>query len=79
MDNQFEHEARRLSRFEPGQVSSVSSDGTINTNTADRGSDRTQTGRSSGVDLDIGFRVLMVSAGDCDMSSVIGVNPWICH
>lgn len=75
--NQAHHEAKRLLRFEPGEVSSESTGNQPNMSTAQRGYPRTETGNTLPEDLMYGQRTVMLSGGDQDYPIAIGISPWV--
>lgn len=64
---------QRQTRFEAATVTAVNDDGTLDTNTAGRGSDAAGAGKTSGERYQAGDRVITVNG------AVLGRNPWVCE
>lgn len=78
MSDQVQHELKRSHRFEPATITTANADGTVDSNTAERTSQRTRAFRATSQKFRNGDRAIMLSARDNDQPILLGQNPWIC-
>lgn len=75
--NQIQHEAKRLLRFEQGQVNSLSDAGRPDMQTANRGYPRAETATTLPDNLNYEQRTVVLSGGDQDYPVTIGLSPFV--
>ncbi len=77
MRNRFQHEGRRIARFEPGQITSINDSQQAEVNTAGRDYPRTDVLNALPTSVYPGQQTAMLAGGDQDYPTQIGFLPYV--
>ena len=76
-DNRYQHELKRGPRLETSTVSNVNANGQPDLQSANRGYPRTEAENTLPENVYPGQEVVMLTSGDNDYPTIIGISPWL--